>query len=171
MAIGDRKSVTMGKDIFYVQQFPVFEGMRVWGELQKLVIPAIGGAAVGAGQGEENGIIGGLMMLSENVDGEKAETLTRILLNPAYVSVKIGGEGQPIPLDEDTMNRVFTGRTFDVIILAWKVAQINFLDFRKLSGLPTGIANVLGNIKLTFPANWGANLSEKFSSTAQLTAE
>lgn len=169
--IGDRKPITMGKDIFYVQQFPPFEGIRVFGELQKLILPTVGGVAMGTEQGEESGIMAGLMMLSENVDAEKTESIMRMLLNPLYVSVKIGGEGQAMPLDENTINRIFTGRYFDMLVLAYEIAKVNFLDFQKLCGLPTGLVAVIEGIKLKFRANLAENLNKNALSSAPLKAE
>ena len=171
MAIGDRQSITMGKDIFYVQQFPAFEGMRVLGELQKLVLPAVGGVSMGIEQGEENGILAGMMMLSENIDAEKLESLSKMLINPGYVSVKVEGKGAAVPLDENMMNQIFTGRYLDILVLMYEIAKVNFLDFRKLCGLPIGVVTAIEGIKLKFRANLAENLSETALSSAPLKAE
>ena len=165
--VGGRKKIVFGKDIFFVMQYPPFYGMQVLGELQKIVLPALGGAAVGAkdGQNDVEGILGGLMMLSENITAEKLEKLSRMLLDEQYVSVKIGGKGAAIPLDENTLNALFTGRYFDMLVLMYEVAKVNFLDFQKLCGLPTGFAAAAEKIKQTFRGNFPQDLNENVSST------
>ena len=168
-----RKEIFFGNDIFYVQQFPPFEGMKVLGELQKIICPALSGATIGF---KDSGILaevlgGGLMMLSEKLDGESMEKICKMLLNPQYVSVKIDGKGEAERLTEEKIAEIFTGRYFDMIILAVKIAKINFMDFTLLCGLPTGLVNAIENITQMFAANLAENLNATQSFTEQLKAE
>ena len=80
MSAFDREKIKFGNDTFYVQQFPPFEGMRVLGELQKIIVPVLSGAAVNTdlkGDMERTfveGVAGGLMTVSDCCpDKEKLE--------------------------------------------------------------------------------------------------
>ena len=53
-------------------------------------------------------------------------------------------------MDEDVINEIFTGRTLDLIALMFKVFEVNFGDFSKLSGIPAGIRRVLETIAAVF---------------------
>lgn len=173
--IGDRTRVPLGDDVFFIQKFPVFEGMRVLGELQKLLLPSIGGLAAGAdlksGKLEGEGLVAALMLLSENLNSDKMEKLSQTLLNEKYISVKVGGKGEAIPLDEETLNLIFTGRYFDVLVLMYYVAKVNYMDFSKLKGLPTGLVTAVEKIKRGFLESLQETSSEQSSSTEPLKAE
>ena len=82
MSAFDREKIKFGNDTFYVQQFPPFEGMRVLGELQKIIVPVLSGAAVNTdlkGDMERTfveGVAGGLMTVSDCCpDKEKLEKI------------------------------------------------------------------------------------------------
>ena len=171
--IYSRKEIILGKDKFYVQQYPPLEGMKVLGELQGIISPAISGAAVGIKDSGilSDGLSGGLLMLAEKLDGEKLEYLSKLLLNPQYVAVKIEGKGQAVALDEDILAQIFTGRYIDMLFLMFKVAQVNFLDFTQLCSLPTGVVTAVENLKKVFAANLAENLNETVSFTEQSTQE
>lgn len=121
-----RKEISIGDgNIYYVQQYPPFEGIKVLGELQKIILPALGGAAVGINQGGflGDGLAGGLMNLSQNLDAENLERITKLLLNPQYVSVKVEGAKSAVRLDEMKLAEIFTGRYFDMLMLCYEVAK------------------------------------------------
>ncbi len=170
-----RKKIIFGNDVFYVQQYPPFEGIRVLGELQKVILPAIGGAAIGFSEhGFGEGIAGSLLNISDNLDADKVETLSRMLLNPKYVAVDIGGTGDRNKfkqLDEDTIAEIFTGRYIDMIILMIKIAKENFADFTQLCGIPTGVARGIENVIAQFQESLTQSLNGNFSSTEQSTQE
>ena len=177
MSIHDKRTeIKLGADTFFVQQFPPFEGLRVMGELQKIILPALGGAAVGTSNSNNflEGLSGGLMLLAENLDGDKLEQLSKMLLRPDYIAVDVGSTGDRKNyrrLDESTIDTLFTGRYLDLVILMIKVAEVNFLDFRKLCGIPAGFAQGIDEIKSIFRANFAESLREKQLSTAQSTEE
>ena len=160
-------------NIYYVQQYPPFEGMKVLGELQKIIFPAIGGAATGFNiDGTLGaGLAGSLLNLSQNLDAENLEKITKLLLNPQYVSVKVEGEKSAVRLDEMKIAEIFTGRYFDMLVLCYEVAKENFFDTTLLCALPTGLVNALASIKQTFQANFQTNLNAQSSSTEQSSVD
>ncbi len=156
-------SVKMGKDVFYIELFPPFHALRVLGEVQKILIPVLSGAgsgfAIGAAQNLDADLksaavitptlIGGLERLAECLDGDKLESLARLLLDPDYVAVSAGGK-QAVRLDEDTAIEVFTGRPADMIALMAHVFRVNYLDFSKSCSIPAGVRNALQDIAGVF---------------------
>ena len=77
------------------------------------------------------------------------------ILDENYVAVEVtadNGTKTFTRLNEGLINEIFTGRTFDLLVLMIEVFKINFLDFSKLSSLPTGVREVFGEIKLPFQA-------------------
>lgn len=155
----ERTEYRMGKDVFYIQQIPPLEGLDVLGEVQKVLLPAIGGAMLGAGATGENANaretgINVLYMIIDSIpqhlDGASLKKLEQLLINPNYIAVRIGGKGDAVALDEDVINEVFTGRTLDLIAFMVQVFKINFGDFTKLSGIPAGIRRVLETIAAVF---------------------
>ena len=78
-----------------------------------------------------------------------------LLLDKNYVAVEVtanNGTKTFTQLDEGLINEIFTGRTFDLLALMVEVFKINFLDFSKLSSLPSGVREAFGEIKLPFRA-------------------
>jgi len=113
-------------------------------------------------------------LLAENLDGEKLEQLSKMLLRPDYIAVDVGSTGDRKNyrrLDESTIDTLFTGRYLDLVILMIKVAEVNFLDFRKLCGIPAGFAQGIAEIKSIFRANFAESLREKQLFTEQSTGE
>lgn len=152
---------TMGEDVFYIHRFPPFTAMKVLGEVQKVIAPILGGAAKGAKNtnvdGSDMELVGGLvgdalLELPSKLDGNKMESMARLLLNPDYVAVCKAGESKPVRLSEQVVDEVFIGRPVDMIILMGVVLKINFLDFTRLSGLPTGVRQVLDGVMKRFQA-------------------
>lgn len=155
----ERTEYRMGNDVFFIQQIPAFEGLDVLGEVQKVLLPALGSAMLGAnaaGEGagaKETGINVLYMMIDsipQHLDGATLQKLEKLLISPQYVAVKIGGKGEAVALDEDTVNQIFTGRVLDLIALMFKIFEVNFGDFSKLSGVPAGIRNVLETVVKVF---------------------
>lgn len=155
----ERTEYRMGQDIFYIQQIPALEGLDVLGEVQKVLLPALGNALLGASASSENagaketGINVLYMMLDsipQHLDGATLQKLEKLLVSPQYVAVKIGGKGEAVALDEDTINQIFTGRVLDLIALMFKIFEVNYGDFSKLSGVPAGIRHVLETVAKVF---------------------
>ena len=138
----------MGEATFYIHIFPPLTAMKILGEVQKALAPILGGitkevtsksdaqvdslALIGSALGEA------LLRMSEHMDGERLQNLCKLLLQSDYIGVSTDGLKQPVKLTESVLDEVFTGRPFDIIALMYKVFEVNFLDFSKLSSVKIG---------------------------------
>ena len=123
-----------GEYTFTIRQFAPFKAIKVLGDLQKIISPALSGALSGL--------------------KKTPEADTNLYKN--YVSVEVvdkNGTKNFTQLDEGLINEIFTGRTFDLLALMVKVFQVNFMDFSKLSSIPSGVREVFGEIKSPFQEN------------------
>ena len=140
---------------FSIRQMNPFKAMKVLGDLQKLIIPALGGAAAGLNDSSENAevvsaISSALASIAENVDGDKLEQACKLLLDVEYIAVKEKGAKDFAYVSNEDMGAIFTGRPWDMLALCYKVFEVNFLDFSKSSSVPTGVRNALGEVKAMF---------------------
>lgn len=143
-----------GEYEFAIRNFDPFLGLEVLGELQKVLVPALGGAANGMtkteGQGEVIAAIGGILTaLSTSVSGKVLRQSAELLLDSEYVSVKKKGEKSFVPADRDNLAVIYWGRPFDMVALCVKVFEVNFMDFSTSCSVPTGIREVVEAIKQT----------------------
>ena len=138
----------MGEATFYIHIFPPLTAMKILGEVQKALAPILGGitkeltsksdaqvdslALIGSALGEA------LLRMPEHMDGERLQNLCKLLLQSDYIGVSTDGLKQPVKLTESVLDEVFTGRPFDIIALMYKVFEVNFLDFSKLSSVKIG---------------------------------
>ena len=141
----NRKSFQLGDDTFYIQLIPTKESLKAWTEVQKVLLPALGGAMEGmniasADETEHwvNVVASAFQTLPYTLDADKVEKLYSYLLNPEYIAVQRKEDKTPIRLTEDIVDEIFTGRTFDLFVLMGKIVQVNYLDFSNLCGLPIG---------------------------------
>lgn len=150
---------------FSIRQMNPFKAMKVLGDLQKLIIPAIGGAAAGLNDSSENAEVvsaigGALASIADNVDGDKLEQACKILLNVEYIAVKEKGAKDFSYVSDEDMEAIFTGRPWDMLALCYKVFEVNFLDFSTSSSVPTGVQKALSEVKAMFRGASGTT-SEK----------
>lgn len=154
-----------GEYVFSIRQFAPFKAIKVLGDLQKIITPALAGALTGlqkAPEADTNNwlslapvISDALYQIATGLDGDKLQKAMNLLLDENYVAVEVtadNGTKTFTRLNEGLINEIFTGRTFDLLVLMIEVFKINFLDFSKLSSLPTGVREVFGEIKLPFQA-------------------
>lgn len=168
----ERTEYKMGKDVFFIQQIPPLEGLDVLGEVQKVLLPAIGSAMIGANASDDlsakaagiNIIYMIIDSIPQHLDGATLRKLEQLLIDPQYIAVRVGGKGEALALDEDKINEIFTGRTLDLIALMVKVFQVNFGDFTKLSGVPAGVRLVLEKIAGIFRGEPMNDLQDTVSS-------
>lgn len=140
---------------FSIRQMNPFKAMKVLGDLQKLIIPALGGAAAGLNDSSESvevvsAISGALSNIAENVDGDKLERACKLLLDVEYIAVKEKEAKDFAYVSEEDLEAVFTGRPWDMLALCYKVFEVNFLDFSKSSSVPIGARNAVSEIKAMF---------------------
>ena len=156
---------TQGDFEFSIRQMNPFRAMKVLGDLQKLIIPAIGGAAAGLNDSSENAEVvsaigGALANIAENVDGDKLEQACKLLLNVEYIAVKEKGAKDFSYVSVEDLEAVFTGRPWDMLALCYKVFEVNFLDFSKSSSVPIGVQKALSEIKTMFQGVSGNTSAE-----------
>ncbi len=160
---GKVKKIEMGEYVFSVRQFAPFHAMHVLGELQKIVLPALGGALGGIKNQGTNmdadiknlAVIGSALAdalnnLASSLNGEQLEMAIRLLLDPDYVSVSPKGKNDFQRLDEGMANEIFCGRPIDMVALAVHVFRVNYLDFSKLCSIPSGWMDTLAEMKTSF---------------------
>lgn len=152
----------MGESLFMIRPFEPFEAMHVLGELKKVLAPLAGGAAKGFSENAldmdvrdarvwADMLSGVFTQLGEHITGEQMETLARQLLRPDYIGFSPDGtERKLVKFTEDMIDEYFTGRPIDLIILMVQVVKVNYLDFSRLSGVPTGLTKVFGEISSMF---------------------
>ena len=165
---GETKKYDQGDYTFAIRPFPAFHSMKVLGDLQKVVVPALGGAIGGLKpesldmDTSDVKFIGGavaaaLNNLAKTLDGETLERAAELLLDPQYVSVAPLHTKDFQPLDEGAVNEIFSGRIIDLIALMVQIFKVNYADFSKLSSVPTGVRKALGEIKSSFLASSQTN--------------
>lgn len=150
---------------FSIRQMNPFKAMKVLGDLQKLIIPAIGGAAAGLNDSSENAEVvsaigGALASIADNVDGDKLEQACKILLNVEYIAVKEKVAKDFSYVSDEDMEAIFTGRPWDMLALCYKVFEVNFLDFSTSSSVPTGVQKALSEVKAMFQGASGTTSAE-----------
>lgn len=164
---GKVEKYTQGQYVFAIRQFTPFHAMYVLGELQKVIAPAIGGAFQGLKEDSLDKDVRDMLFLGEtlsnafnnlakNADGKQLEQAASLLLDPDYVSVAPKmNKGAPEfqVLDEAAINEVFSGRIIDMFVLMIKVFRVNYMDFSKLSSVPTGVRKTLAEVKQSFLGN------------------
>jgi hypothetical protein len=128
-----------------------FKAMKVLGELQKIIIPAVGGAVAGLQDSSDNAEIvatvgGALGQLATSLDGDKLERACKLLLDCEYLAVKEKG-GQSMRVSEDELEAIYTGRPWDMLALCYKVFEVNFLDFSQSSSVPIGVQRTVNEIR------------------------
>lgn len=150
------------ENVFYVQLLPPFEAIRTLTELQKVLAPAASGAVksiqsvnmdASLGKAISGGLAEALLTVSERLTEEESDKITRKLLNPEYVAVQRPHDSSPVRLTEQVVGDIFTGRPIDLIILMVKIVQVNYLDFSRLSGIPSGILADIEVLKGIFREN------------------
>jgi hypothetical protein len=137
---------------FSIRQMNPFKAMKVLGELQKIIIPAVGGAVAGLQDSSDNAEIvatvgGALGQLATSLDGDKLERACKLLLDCEYLAVKESGKTQSVRVSEDELEAIYTGRPWDMLALCYKIFEVNFLDFSASSSVPIGVRNVVKEIR------------------------
>ncbi len=162
------KEVRLGNSVFYIHQFPVFYAMHVLGELQKVIVPVLGGAIKGAKGANMDADVNDLSVLVDvagdaiaslpmHLNGDSLEKLSKMLLDPTYVAISVDGRQKAIRLSEQVLDEVFTGRPIDMLVLMFQVVKVNFMDFQKLSSVPIGFRTAFGEITKKFTEKFQTN--------------
>jgi len=156
-----------GETVFYIHRFPAFQAMTVLGDLQKVLLPALGGA-MGTAKGidldsQDMAALGAVLTgicdkLPEYMDAEKMGHYMRLLLIDSE-NIGVKTRDGVIKLNEYVINDIFDGHPLDILALMAKVIKVNFMDFSRLCSLPTGVREAFAGIDQKFRANVAANLN------------
>lgn len=137
---------------FSIRQMNPFHAMKVLGDLQKILLPVIGGAVEGLKDSSDNAemvaaVGGALGQIAGNVDGDALEKACGLLLDTDYLAVKKGTSAQFSAIDKDDLAAIYTGRPWDLLSLCAKIFEVNFLDFSTSSSVPIGVRKIVNDIR------------------------
>ena len=135
-----------------IRQMNPFRSMKVLGDLQKILLPVIGGAVEGLKDSSDNAemiaaIGGALGQIAGNVDGDKLEKACDLLLDIEYLAFKGPNDKHFRAVSKDDLAAIYTGRPWDLLALCAKIFDVNFLDFSTSSSVPTGIQKAVRDIR------------------------
>lgn len=146
------KNRKIGANTFYVRALPPFQGLKLYGDLQKAITAALKGGLTSDGGTEDmkEALLGAqinigaiLAQLGESFNGEVLAQFSERLLDAEYVSVKIKGEEEAIMLTEDVINELFTGKLVELLKLEKFIIEVNFGDFFALIPNLSGVREML----------------------------
>ena len=137
----ENKKFSHDEHDYSVRPFEPFKAIEVLGELQKILGPAIGGVMEG----------NALVMIAQNVDGEKLQRAIKMLLDEDYVAVSPHGKKDFVRLTEPVIDDLFTGKPLALLSVAVKVFNANYEDFSMLSSALIGALAALGESALLSP--------------------
>lgn len=138
-----RQEITINQTTFFVEKFPAMEQIRIFGNLQKTLLPSFGKVLGGITADNEDKkesekhkaqmeaqFIDGLRELSQQLDGEGLIKLTEMLLKPDFVAFQRDdhNNGNDTKLTKHNMDAAFEdmGEVVELLIF---VLKLNFAPF------------------------------------------
>jgi hypothetical protein len=118
-------------NIFYIRRYDVFLAFKVLGEVQKRFLVALtslmeaNDKSIGQ-EAQERNLFKAIDSISKSLDGDSIVMLVKLVLNPEFISVSIGGE-PPEKVDEGMLNRA-TDSIYDVVSVVFEVLQVNYKE-------------------------------------------
>lgn len=117
-----RRDVTIGNTVYHLTTLPPRDQLRIFGDLQKDLLPAMGDLL--SGGGDKEGMAAALGRLSSQLDGSRLTAWVDRLLTPETVSYE----------QEGRTARQYDPRQFDLAFedfsqaleLLWEVIDLNF---------------------------------------------
>jgi len=127
-----KKEVTIGQTTFYLTTFAPRDQLRIFGDLQKELLPSIGtllaAAAAGAGDDEarldEGALLGALRAFSSSLDGKGLEAWCDKLIDSERVTFERGDRGA-LKLTKTHMDGAFEDFA-EILELLFHIIQMNF---------------------------------------------
>lgn len=150
-----RKQVTIGETEYFIQRMDPFTALRVFGDLQRDILPAVGQllqAAVGDDSKpgpapadlSDASIAQAITALSARLDGASLEAWAGRLLDPECIAVSLNG--RDTKLTKDTRALVFRDAG-EILELMAHVIHHNFADFlARWVGLSGSAQKLLGKL-------------------------
>lgn len=133
-----RQDIQIGNTTYFVEKFPAMLQIKIFGDLQKTLLPSFGKALSGltADENAENRtaveaqFIEGVRELSQQLDGDSLTKLAETLLRPEYIAFQRDdhNNGNDTKLSRDKMNVAFEemGEVVELLIF---VLKLNFAPF------------------------------------------
>lgn len=135
--------LVQGNNTFNVRSMNPFDAVVLMGDLQKIVLPAVGDA-FSAKQGGKNAkevadmavdffdkdidLANVIKTFSGSFDGVQLQAMLERILNCEYITVKIGNNAEQ-RMDKAMLLQLYTGNPFGMFELAWEVLKVNYRDF------------------------------------------
>lgn len=148
-----RQDLTIGNTTFFIDKFPAMTQIKIFGDLQKTLLPSFGKLLAEFGkknEEEENAekadtaFIDGLRELSQQLDGASLEKLVKELIKPDFVTFVRDdfSNGNDTKLTHDKLNAACEDMA-EIIELLIFILKLNFSSFftNYLTRLGVGIAS------------------------------
>lgn len=131
-----REEVKIGETTFFVEKFPALLQIKIFGDLQKTLLPSFGKALSGLTADDEDKsvleaqFIDGVRELSQQLDGDSLMKLTETLLRAECIAFQRDdhNNGNDTKLSRDKINVAFDGMDGIVELLIF-VLKLNFAPF------------------------------------------
>ncbi|MCY6395070.1 phage tail assembly chaperone [Actinobacillus pleuropneumoniae] len=150
-----RQDLTIGNTTFFIEKFPAMTQIKIFGDLQKTLLPSFGKLLAEFGKKNEEGnaenaekadtaFIDGLRELSQQLDGASLEKLVKELIKPDFVTFVRDdfNNGNDTKLTHDKLNAACEdmGEIIELLIF---ILKLNFSSFftNYLTRLGVGIAS------------------------------
>ena len=147
-----RQDLTIGNTTFFIEKFPAMTQIKIFGDLQKTLLPSFGKLLAEFGNiiDDENAekadtaFIDGLRELSQQLDGASLEKLVKELIKPDFVTFVRDdfNNGNDTKLTHDKLNAACEdmGEIIELLIF---ILKLNFSSFftNYLTRLGVGIAS------------------------------
>lgn len=130
-----RQEIQIGESTFFVQKFSAMDQLRIFGDLQKTLVPSL--AKLFTGKVEEkaentapDGFAEGLQQLSHELDGASLIKLAEMLIKPELVAVQRDdlNNGNDMKLTRAKFDEVFTDMS-EIVELVIFILRLNFDSF------------------------------------------
>lgn len=131
-----REQITIGESTFYIQKFSAMDQLRIFGDLQKTILPSVGklfasNPITSSEEDKQADVFGEtLAELSAKLDGNELIKLAKTLIHPDLVTVQRDdiNNGADFKLKHEKLNEAFTDMS-EVIELLIFILRLNFESF------------------------------------------
>lgn len=130
--MAQREQVTIGETVYYVKPFSAMEQIRIFGDLQKTILPSVGKLLNNTDGKAENmdDFVAGLTSLSSQLDGAELVKLAKMLIQPELVTANNDrvNNGEDFKLTHNKFDDVFEDMS-EIIELVIFILKLNFAPF------------------------------------------
>ncbi|OOF52565.1 phage tail assembly chaperone [Rodentibacter trehalosifermentans] len=137
-----RNEIQIGESTFFVQKFSAMEQLRIFGDLQKTLVPSLAKLFTGAQPQSKtektaektventDGFAEGLQQLSQELDGTSLIKLAEMLIKPELVAVQRDdlNNGNDMKLSRAKFDEVFADMS-EIVELVIFILRLNFESF------------------------------------------